>query len=189
MKPVSTSKDPSRAVSLAWSIYEIMDARCRYFFLINRGVRLIGKVQARDSRNNIALLPQLIFEIEEDWIMNPPKVWCMEDFIKVDIDWHVYNGKRLCWDFSPRWRRIIREIEKHLGINEAITIATQWVVQASTNLTYRHYLASENGISHWPPEWCQWSHDIVAFGECSPMDDRIIKSIINSKGGPTNGRK
>lgn len=99
-------------------------------------------------------------KIRIDLKYNTPKVFCDAFWVRRHPDWHTYyKYNELCWVYPKEWLFYTKKwiIEEQ---------SAQTVINHMTDLLYRnveyllniHYIAFENSIENWLPEWGGYPH-------------------------------
>lgn len=98
------------------------------------------------------------FELIPEWRSEPPAVWCLEDWVRCDVDWHAGRGGILCYVLDEQWRDVVSKVQMG-GDNYAATrYAVSLCLRNVRWLLYRHYIAHVTRLRTWPGEWQAWSH-------------------------------
>lgn len=95
-----------------------------------------------------------------------PLVFCNEEWIRKELDWHCYqapekNGifaekHRLCWIHPLEWHLAHNHLLKPLSA--VIEEGTRWIENNITKLVDRHWFGHENDLKKWRQEWGGWGH-------------------------------
>lgn len=95
-----------------------------------------------------------------------PIVFCDEEWIRKEIDWHCFKNKlgheswkdsyRLCWIHPYEWTRAHYHQLKRLP--SVIEEGSSWLKNNISKLLERHWIGHILGIKTWKPEWGGWAH-------------------------------
>lgn len=85
---------------------------------------------------------------------HPPRVCCLEPWMKTGADWH--NFEALCWTLPELWRD--RMAIRRKTVASIMTEGCEWMRNNVSLLIARHYYAHLQGITDWPAEWEAWGH-------------------------------
>lgn len=97
-------------------------------------------------------------KVTPDWSVQPPKVWCVESWVRHDWDWHAGDGGRLCYVIDEQWGDLVGSVFDQQGQLAAARYAVALCLRNVRWLLYRHYIASVMNIKVWPEDWKAWSH-------------------------------
>jgi hypothetical protein len=124
------------------------------------GVR--GFLVLDDFAAETTYLADCTFIASAEWPRLPPKVFCLEDWVRHDIDWHVLSDNSLCYEFFERWADRIAVVRKFNEDEGAVTYAAKWCVNGTRGLLEKHLFADRQNIKTWPKKWDAWPHGIAA---------------------------
>lgn len=86
----------------------------------------------------------------------PPSVWCLEDWMRDDPDWHNSNALGMCWVLNEEWQDVIGC--SSMPWRSVITEGVRLLLSNCTNLISRHHFGYLKDLKEWPPEWEAWGH-------------------------------
>lgn len=104
-------------------------------------------------------------EIEDGWCTELPEVRCFENWIRKDIDWHVYSDGSLCWEIPPRWTHQLYSVGLSNSPKEVCAFAAAYLLNSVRSLLARHHIGWQLGLVRWPQEWRAWSHGDAGYSE------------------------
>lgn len=93
-----------------------------------------------------------------DWKEKPPSVYCREDWVRADWDWHSGRDGLLCYVIPEEWRDLVLETERCDGAIAAVQFAVSLCLRNVRWLLYRQFIAHIGGLVRWPKEWPAWPH-------------------------------
>lgn len=101
------------------------------------------------------------FVIGADWMKRMPCVACSEPWCTREIDWHMYSDGSMCLDHSDRWQQYINELSQTKRPDEVLSVACEWLLNATASLLGRHRLKYQGVIKVWDRSWAFWPHRTV----------------------------
>ena len=51
------------------------------------------------------------FALTPEWKSTPPVVWCLEDWVRRDIDWHAGVGGIICYVLDEQWCDLVSQVQ------------------------------------------------------------------------------
>ncbi len=118
-----------------------------------RQYMITGGMDLKTSYAHITVvLPNPLKSLRE----SPPVVYCKENWVKPEADWHVYPDKSLCWIIQPVWDEVNGWATKPRRLIAEDSAAM--LLESVSLLLSRHLWASKTGETMWRPEWHQYSH-------------------------------
>ena len=89
-----------------------------------------------------------------------PEVFCINPWIKRDIDWHVNQEGKLCWELYINWQEKILLAQQNdaLTINNICQYASNWCMNSVITLLNYHWIGHLEEITTWNPRWVFWKH-------------------------------
>lgn len=86
----------------------------------------------------------------------PPRVWCMEPWIRYAAEWHSGKANGLCWVLAEQWR----DEMAHGGITPRILVdvGTNWLIEGASSLIDRHFVGHQRKLTRWPRKWRAYEH-------------------------------
>ena len=108
---------------------------------------------------------QIAVQIGKNWFQQRPKVTCLNDWLKIDIDWHVFEDRSLCWVYSREWRENLRRLRGKTTNKNVCAHALAWMMRNTKFLLSCHMVGRSFGVTEWQPEWPQYSHGDDALPE------------------------
>ena len=109
---------------------------------INRKVRLV--LSLPESKDTAVIE----INVSSNWEASPPIIFCMEPWIKRDIDWHVYSDGNLCWIYDREWIDEVNSVQG-LGELDRLLYLSSLLFSNVTYLLDRHCLSGQTGITAW----------------------------------------
>lgn len=92
-----------------------------------------------------------------DVLARPPKVWCMESWMRSDPDWHNDEVTGMCWVLGREWRDVFSQRGRSEG--DVIRVAADWLIHNTTSLISRHFYGHLEKLHKWPSTWNAWDHN------------------------------
>lgn len=118
-----------------------------------------------------------------------PIVFCHEEWIRRDLDWHCFRSysesniwgdlDRLCWIHPKEWRLANDYSEKSLWL--VINEGSEWLKNNITKLLDRHWIGHTLGLISWKKEWSGWLHGEKGTAE--------FLNELKRQGHPVNWQK
>lgn len=105
---------------------------------------------AKQARCRFALTPE--------WKSAPPTVWCLDDWVRCEIDWHAGVGGIICYVLDEQWCDLVLQAQRDGGDQAATRYAISLCLRNVRWLLYRHHIAHVTRIRTWPGEWPAWPH-------------------------------
>lgn len=139
---------------------EALEPTPKYHWRLSSGWALLsGRLNLSHDDISTRRAAHFRLRISADWKSDPPAACCTEPWIRREKDWHSGEDGWLCYVLKDEWRDTIAEVELTSGDSEARIFAIQYAINNLRSLTYRHYISHILGITVWPREWLQWSHE------------------------------
>jgi hypothetical protein len=95
-----------------------------------------------------------------------PIVFCDEEWITRELDWHCFRGTsgyeswrekdRLCWIHPHEWAKAHCHRLKRLTC--VVDEGSEWLKNNVSKLLERHRIGHTLGIKKWKSEWGGWAH-------------------------------
>jgi hypothetical protein len=104
----------------------------------------------------------LAFSLRAQPLCYPPQVKSSAQWLRRNIDWHVFDDGTLCWAYPQHYFELMRALSNYLDETELLQTAACWCVSKSAELAQRHLIAEECALKTWPQEWEAWPHGIEA---------------------------
>lgn len=118
-----------------------------------------------------------------------PIVFCEENWIRRNLDWHCFRAKgsndawekedRLCWIHPLEWQQAHHHQLKRLTL--VIEEGSEWLKNNVIKLLDRHWVGHELGIKKWKSEWGGWGHGQSGTNQ--------FLSELKNNGHPKNWQK
>jgi hypothetical protein len=121
-----------------------------------------GLLILRDFAAETTYAADCIFIASKEWRRRPLKVFCSENWVKHDIEWHVLRDNSLCYEFFERWADRIAIVSSSNEVQETVRYAAKWCVNGSRRLLEKHLFADRQNIRDWPKQWDAWPHGVEA---------------------------
>lgn len=86
----------------------------------------------------------------------PPPVWCREEWMRDEPEWHNSARTGMCWVLQEQWRDGLDWSGKALPA--VLQEARMWMFSAVRQLISRHYYGHLKALKTWPKEWDSWGH-------------------------------
>lgn len=119
--------------------------------VVGRWFVVTGRLDIGDAYVEVEVVVPWLFR---DLRRKPPKVTCLEPWMRKEADWH--NGGSLCWVIPLKWRDAMSwHAKPHRRIRRE---GADWLMADVTALIAKHYLAYKDGSEKWPDHWPSWGH-------------------------------
>jgi hypothetical protein len=115
--------------------------------------RVTGKL---DTPAVLAAIDVRVSRSFEKVLAHPPRVRCLESWMRSGPDWHNDLEAGMCWVLADEWRDVFSQRGRNEG--EVIRVASDWLIHNVTSLVSRHYCGHLHGMRRWPAEWNAWDH-------------------------------
>ena len=108
----------------------------------------ITQDQPETARCHFHVAPRLLLQM--------PEVYCVEPWVRRDIDWHVYPDGMLCWQYPQFWFDWMSLVASETDLEGTLAYAARWCLSSVRSLLHKHRLAQELGLTEW--QWPAWAH-------------------------------
>jgi hypothetical protein len=120
------------------------------------------------SHDNISTpaLARCKFKIGSSWVAAPPRVKCLEPWVRLEADWHAgigINCDEICYVLDEEWRDAVSKVYTEQGIASAARYAAEFCLQNVKWLLYRHYIGFVAKTKSWPKDWPGRPHGDEAY--------------------------
>jgi hypothetical protein len=85
-----------------------------------------------------------------------PNVFCREDWMRDEDDWHNSNITGMCWILANVWHEYQGWPNKPR--ERVVADGVLFLIEFSKNLINRHWVGHRRGLKNWKPEWKCFGH-------------------------------
>jgi len=104
-----------------------------------------------------------LIKLSPEWSLFPPRVWCLEPWVRFEPDWHAgvgTNKDQLCYVLAQEWCDLVAKVWIDEGPAAALAYAAGFCLRNIQWLLYRHYIGHITQMSIWPTDWPSRPHNL-----------------------------